>query len=59
MLTLLLIGTLGSGNLVKHGGAVSASGVGRSGEGNDEGDRGTHFDWVVLLVLVLKEKVGD
>jgi hypothetical protein len=44
MLTLLDLGTLRSGNLVKHGGAVNASGVGGSGEGNDEGSRGTHFD---------------
>jgi hypothetical protein len=49
MLTLLDLGTLRSGNLVKHGGAVNASGVGGSGEGNDEGSRGTHFDWVVLV----------
>ena len=54
---LTLVDTLRSGDLVELRGVVNASGVGGSGEGNEEGG-GTHFDRVVL-VLELEKEVGD
>lgn len=45
---LTLLGTHRSGDLVKVGGAVNASGEGGRRKGNDEG-RSTHFDRVVLV----------
>jgi hypothetical protein len=48
---LTLLDALRRGNVVEHGGAVNASGVGRGSEGNDESG-GTHFDWVVLVLVL-------